>query len=293
MGDTAVAIAHNTPPPSPAPPSKPTPNLPSPHSLHRKHSSPTTVSVLTTVRRNGKSQPPQLTAAISSTTLTATAASVSAASGGDAAITKAHNTPLPSLAPPSESIRIPPPPHSPHRQHSSPTPASVPTTVPQKRQSRSQQRTAENRNRSGEDMDVLFNTLKDHHLYRAFKSSDVRESLFRDDTFRNMCLDVRYKHPELIQDTSIEQSVLAFSSFMKSGQSMDKDNFHCKERNKLSNKGGLGSDDATDDDTPDAAGDAASDGAADAVAPLQFTAQPSENDEDNNPDGDSPKEGGG
>ena len=104
--------------------------------------------------------------------------------------------------------------------------------------------------------------------------------------FTNMYLDVRNKHPELIQDTSIEQSVLAFSSFKKSGQSMDKDNVHRKERNKLSNKRVLGSDDATGDAAPDAAGDAASGGAADAVDPLQVTAQPSENDEDNNPAGD-------
>ena len=73
---------------------------------------------------------------------------------------------------------------------------------------------------------MLFDTLQNHHLYRAFKSSEVRESLFRNDMFRNMCVDVRNKHPELIQDTSIEQSVLAFSSFMRSGQSMDKDNVH-------------------------------------------------------------------
>ena len=117
----------------------------------------------------------------------------------------------------------------------------------------------------------------------------MRESLFREDTFRNMCVDIRNKHPQLIQDTSVEQSVLSFSSFMKSGQSMDKDNVHRKERNKLSNKRVLGSDDATADAAPDAAGDAASDGAADAVDPLLVTAQPSENDEDNNPSGDSPK----
>ena len=55
----------------------------------------------------------------------------------------------------------------------------------------------------------------------------------------------------------------------------------------------LGSDDDTGDAAPDAAGDAASDGADDAVDPLQVPAQPSDNDEDNNPAGDSPKEGGG
>ena len=44
----------------------------------------------------------------------------------------------------------------------------------------------------------------------------MRESLFREDTFRNMCVDIRNKHPQLIQDTSVEQSVLAFSSFMRS-----------------------------------------------------------------------------
>ena len=86
------------------------------------------------------------------------------------------------------------------------------------------------------------------------------------------CVDVRNKHPELIQDTIIEQSVLAFSSFIQSGQSMDKDNVHRKERNKLSNKRVLGSDDATGDAAPDAASDAASDGAADAVDPLQVAA---------------------
>ena len=37
---------------------------------------------------------------------------------------------------------------------------------------------------------------------------------------------------------------------------MDKDNVHRKERNKLSNKRVLGSDDATGDAAPDAAGDA-------------------------------------
>ena len=59
---------------------------------------------------------------------------------------------------------------------------------------------------------------------------------------------------------------------------MDKDNFHGQERNQLTNKRGLVSDDATGDAAPDDSGDAASDGAADAVNPLQFTAQPSEND---------------
>ena len=149
--------------------------------------------------------------------------------------------------------------------------------------------TVANRHRSGEDIDVLFDTLQNHHLYRAFKSSEVRESLFRNDMFRNMCLDVRNKHPELIQDMSIEQSVLAFSSFMMSGQSMDKDNVHRKERHKLSNKRVLGSDDATGDAAPYATGDAASDGAADAVDPLQVTAQPSANDEDITTARDSPK----
>ena len=50
-----------------------------------------------------------------------------------------------------------------------------------------------------------------------------------------MCVEIRNKHTDLIQETSIEPSVLAFSAFMKSGQSMDKGNAHQKERNQLAN----------------------------------------------------------
>ena len=71
---------------------------------------------------------------------------------------------------------------------------------------------------------MLFDTLQDHHLYHKLKcyaqteEADAQESLFKSVLFRNMCVEVRNKHPDLIKETSHEQSVIEFSDFMTSDQ---------------------------------------------------------------------------
>ena len=43
-----------------------------------------------------------------------------------------------------------------------------------------------------------------------------------------MCIEVRNKHSDLIQETSHEQSVFLFSDFMTADQLIDKDNDRCQ-----------------------------------------------------------------